>query len=820
MQLQNEFSFEKSGETRKIYRYAIICAVLWTLLLLLLFVALVADSKKKVYEIGRSMALESFEKDLLFRRWGARHGGVYAPVTEANPPNFYLKDIPERDISTPSGRELTLINPAYMTRQIYELASEQPDRPQGHITSLKPVRPDNAPDEWEKKALTAFNNGAGELAETVEINGQPHLRFMRPLKTETPCLKCHVVQGYKEGDIRGGISVTFSLASAQKAADRSLFIETAAILFLWLLGLGFIWFGSRKIIRLLSQLRDERNHLRENEVVLRQVNNTLEQQKQELELNEIALHDQNYELQTIEEMLREQLNNYEISQKLLSESEERFKALSEATFGGIIIHDSGVILECNESISPMTGYTREELIGMDGLKLIAPESLEVVKENIRDGYVQRYEVSGLRKDGTIYPLAIKGKNIPYKGRSVRVIEFRDITERKRVEKERQLLEMQLHQSQKLESLGVLAGGIAHDFNNILTIILGHCYMAREDMLSCEEYKTAFEYVETAGNRAAELCRQMLTYAGKSPLVQSKVNMWLLVDEVVKMLRSAIKKNVTINCDLQSDIPEIMGDSGQLQQIVMNLIINAAEAIGDVNGVVTILLSKEKVTSDQHKPDTFGTVSNPGRYTCLEVSDTGIGMDEETQKRIFEPFYTTKFAGRGLGMSAIHGIIKSHNALLYLNSVQGEGTSFKVCFPAPPLFGDTENSEVTVGKEKASGKILLVDDEPALRDMGTTLLQAMGYEVLSAEHGKQAVEIYQRFGSEIDLVLLDLMMPVMGGIETFKELRRIDPALPIILCSGYSEESVEGVVENDRLASFVHKPYKPNELKDAMERIKR
>ena len=397
--------------------------------------------------------------------------------------------------------------------------------------------------------------------------------------------------------------------------------------------------------------------------------------------------------------------------------------------------------------------------------------------------------------------------------------FRDITERKRAEEERLKLEQQFHQAQKLESLGVLAGGIAHDFNNILTVIMGHCYMARMDMIPEQEYKAAFLKMETAGQRATDLCRQMLTYAGKSPTVQTLVNLWLLVDEVVKMLQAAIKKNVAIELDLKRDVPEINGDSAQIQQIIMNLVINASEAIGDKNGTIRIVLKKSIIEEEKTEKDTFGTLIQAGRYACIEVTDSGCGMDEETQKRIFEPFFTTKFTGRGLGMSAIHGIIKSHEAILQLTSKPGVGTTFKVYFPIPVVADNAEIISTTLtDSTKTGGAILLVDDELILRNMGVILLEAHGFSAITASNGSEALEIYRNNGSEIDVILLDLIMPVMGGIEAYHELRRIDRAVPIIICSGYGVESVEHVIKNDPHAGFVHKPYKPDELRGVLMRM--
>jgi two-component system, cell cycle sensor histidine kinase and response regulator CckA len=402
----------------------------------------------------------------------------------------------------------------------------------------------------------------------------------------------------------------------------------------------------------------------------------------------------------------------------------------------------------------------------------------------------------------------------------RVWSFHDITDIKQAEEELRVLEHQFHQAQKMESLGVLAGGIAHDFNNILTIILGHCYMAREDMLSGEELVTAFKQIESAGNRAADLCRQMLAYAGKSSMEQTRVDLWLLIDEVVKMLQAAIKKNVTITLDLNCDVPEINGDTGQLQQVVMNLITNAVEAIGEANGTIRVVLTHVVTNADQTGTDTFGGVILPGTYACLEVTDTGCGMEVETQKRIFEPFYTTKFSGRGLGMAAVQGIIKAHEALLFLTSAPGGGTSFKIYFPvtfAVPGFVETA-SAVSALPEKASGMILLVEDEQVLRSIGTSLLESMGLTVLSAQHGSEALEIYRERGGDIDLILLDLIMPVMDGVETYHELRKIAPTIPVIICSGYGIESIQDVIDTDLHTRFVHKPYKPVELQNMVAKM--
>ena len=283
-----------------------------------------------------------------------------------------------------------------------------------------------------------------------------------------------------------------------------------------------------------------------------------------------------------------------------------------------------------------------------------------------------------------------------------------------------------------------------------------------------------------------------------------------------MLQAAIKKNVTIELDLKRDVPKINGDTSQIQQIIMNLIINSADAIGEANGTIRVLLSKAYFETDHTAKDTFGTFMKSGRYACLEVVDTGSGMDEVTMNRVFEPFFTTKFSGRGLGMSAIQGIIKSHDGHVQLTSTPGVGTTFKIFFPVPNEPGNAETSATTVSlTEKASGTILLVEDEDTLRIMGESLLETMGFFSVTASNGSEALEIYRERGQEINVILMDLIMPVKGGIEAYHELRKINPAVPIIICSGYGEESVEDFIKNDPHAEFVHKPYKPVELRDVM-----
>jgi PAS domain S-box-containing protein len=753
---------QKTDENAKISRYAVISAVLWTLLLSGLFVIHVVDNNQAVYEIGHSMVQASSEKDVLFRRWADRHGGVYVPESTVTPANPYLSHIPERDITTPSGRRLTLINPAYMTRQIFELTREKPNMPQGHITSLNSIRPENAPDAWETRALKTLEQGAKEVVEPVLMNGEPHLRFMRQLTTEKSCLSCHAAQGYKEGDSRGGISVTLSLAPIQKAMNKEIQHEAFINLFIWLLGLGFIWFGARKIVRTMKLLQDEQSRLHESE-----------------------------------EKYRNLFNNAEVGifRSRLDGSEN---------------------LDVNQKFIEMLGMTPEEVIGKPSVVLWADpkEREEMVRRLIADGRVSGFEYkmqnqqSGVRNCLTSV--------VFYREEGILEGTILDITELKQAEEEKQSLVKQLHQAQKLESLGVLAGGIAHDFNNILAVIICNCSLAMQRPKMAEEL---IPEIETAAQRAAGLCRQMLAYAGKAQFVESHVDVTALLDDMLSMLKSTLPQNVTIKPYLSGDIPSIKADASQIRQIVMNLIINASEAIGEDQGDIVVSLTKTTIGAEQPEKDHLGKTITDGPYICLEITDTGCGMDDETKRRIFEPFYTTKFVGRGLGMSAVLGIITSHKGALQFTSQPGHGTTFKVYLPVQNGESCVESlQQTTPAPWQGSGTILLVEDEPQLIAVAKTLLEVLGFSVIEASNGIEAIKQFRKNAEEIRLVLTDIGMPRMGGYELIAELKKINPELPIVVSSGFGDTVVTSKIAPGDIAGLISKPYNFDQLREVLKGV--
>jgi CheY-like chemotaxis protein len=361
----------------------------------------------------------------------------------------------------------------------------------------------------------------------------------------------------------------------------------------------------------------------------------------------------------------------------------------------------------------------------------------------------------------------------------------------------------------------LAGGIAHDFNNILAVIMGHCSLIE---MNYETAKNHIPAIKTAVERAAGLCRQMLTYAGKGQTDLSPFNIVKLVDEMVKMLRMTINQNIAIIPNLPTDILSINGDENQIRQVVMNLIINASEAIGDGHGVVLVSMAKAEIKSDLSAKDHLGNAIPPGQYVCLEVSDNGCGMDDETKPRIFEPFYTTKFTGRGLGMSAVLGIINTHGGRMQLVSQPGQGSTFKIYLPITITESNEDILDASSVPWMGNGTILLVEDEELLKMVAKEQLQILGFTVIEASNGKEALELYLKHVTDIILVVTDMGMPIMNGYELFRELKKLNPKLPIVISSGFGDVAVSSHLATEDIAGIISKPYTFDMLRDVLKRV--
>jgi signal transduction histidine kinase/CheY-like chemotaxis protein len=389
---------------------------------------------------------------------------------------------------------------------------------------------------------------------------------------------------------------------------------------------------------------------------------------------------------------------------------------------------------------------------------------------------------------------------------------RDITERKRAEKETRRLELHMREVQRLESLGLLAGGVAHDFNNMLAVIRGNIRLARADLQSGASPNRRLDRIQSAQEHASALTEQVLTYAGKASVKLRPVDLSRLTQEMLCLLQASTTEKESLELDLAAGLPAIEGDLTQIRQVILNLVTNASEALGEGGGEVRVR-TRLLVADARLLSDSFGAPEPaPGEYVALEVSDTGEGMDPALNARIFEPFFTTKPSGSGLGLAAVLGIVSAHRGVIRVAEEPGGGTLFQVLFP--PSAGRAEpvpEVREPVARASEGGRILVVDDEPAVLELAQEFLERAGFEVLTAPGGGKGVEIFRTHSGEVDAVVLDIVMSEGGAEEALLEIRLIRPDVPVVLISGYDMENTLVGFAADDISSFLRKPFEPEEL---------
>jgi PAS domain S-box-containing protein len=479
--------------------------------------------------------------------------------------------------------------------------------------------------------------------------------------------------------------------------------------------------------------------------------------------------------------------------------------LVELAHDAILAMDlNGVIQFWSAGAERMYGWSKQDALGKishDFLQTKFPQALaDIERQVIEDGRWEG-ELKHRRRDGTELRVLSRWAFRPAEdGEPPGILEINtDITERRKIEE-------QLRQSQRLESLGVLSGGVAHDFNNLLTGMIGNTSLAIDTMLPSDPNYVLIQETLRAAERAADLTRQLLAYAGKGRYVLQVVDLSALVREISKLVKASIPKMVQLRLQLPDGLPAVEADAGQLQQVIMNLIINGAEAIGPEGGTVLVQTGAQEI-DEQY----IGTLSaagehlRPGPHVMLEVHDTGCGMDEETISRIFEPFFSTKFTGRGLGLSAVLGIVNGHRGALKVYSKPGQGTTFKVLLPSAT--GQPQTNEARpVADFTGKGKVLVIDDEEIVRQTAVHTLKRYGYEPAVANNGAEALDLFKQDPHGFALVLLDLTMPVMGGEETLRRMRLLNSDVRVILSSGFNEVEAIQRFTGKGLAGFLQKPY--------------
>ncbi|MFO0805961.1 MAG: PAS domain S-box protein [Gemmataceae bacterium] len=466
------------------------------------------------------------------------------------------------------------------------------------------------------------------------------------------------------------------------------------------------------------------------------------------------------------------------------------------------------------------GYEPEEMIGRRFTEFLSPEQVQrdlVMHERIKAGEpVFRYETEHIRKDGARVLLSFNA--IPSHSRDGRLLGTTgtavNITERRRAEEERRKLEEQFQQAQKLESLGVLAGGIAHDFNNLLTSMLGYASLARMQIPPESPASPMLEEIEHAALRAADLTRQMLAYSGRGKFVIQAIDLAIIVDEMAKLLGTVVSKKARLRLDLRP--APIEGDATQIRQVIMNLITNASDALGEGVGTIFLRTGTRHVDAESLQSAHTAERLPAGTYAFAEVQDTGCGMDDETIRRIYDPFFTTKFTGRGLGLAAVLGIVRGHKGVIRVNSAPGAGTTFQVFIPvaAPkPGTGVVKASALRRG----SGTVLVADDEERVRGFAERVLADAGYRVLTATDGLEACDAFDRNRDELAGVVLDWTMPRMDGAAAARRIRE-HSRVPILFMSGFSEQDVAAKAAGLERVDFLPKPFQPSDLLDGLRRL--
>jgi PAS domain S-box-containing protein len=510
------------------------------------------------------------------------------------------------------------------------------------------------------------------------------------------------------------------------------------------------------------------------------------------------------------------------AQEAVRESEHQFRAFFEMAPDAAFIESlEGEIVACNAAATRMLGYERDELVGMHVTDLVPGDfvsRLHDVSEKIRSSGTWLGEAQNVTKDGRVIPVEVSARRIDLAGRGAVLALIRDIRERIQAEEDRLELQSRVQQAQKLESLERLAGGVAHDFNNLLMAILGNAELARQDLPSHSPILENIGAIESAAHRASELSKQMLAFSGRGSLQMSEIDLDAMVADMVPLLEVSVSTRASIDYRFGRNLPKMRGDPSQLRQLILNMVTNASESLGEESGVIFVSTGVVHCDVAHLQSCDVSTASGEGLYVFVEVSDTGCGMDEETRRRVFDPFFSTKFTGRGLGLAAVLGIVRGHGGAVRIDSQIGRGTTIRVLLPALEPEATSRRSMPADRAAEAgrrpefSGTVLLVDDEEPVRALGRRMLERLGLGVITAADGEQAVATFKRRRAEISCLVLDLTMPRMDGEAALEQIRRLDEQVPVVMSSGYDESKLAERLGRRRSVSFIQKPYRMEDLR--------
>ncbi len=738
----------------RIYWICVLLGVIWTSVVGIFCFFAIGNQKETALRLSTLEAYTSYDKDLTYLKWSSIQKGTYVPVTDISQPVPDLKHVEERDLVTPAGRRLTLLNPSDMIRQAHELTEKQKGI-KSRILNPDSIRSRKEADSWEADAFRSFKTGDTEHLATGVLDGKEYLRLMKPLYAEESCLKCHSGQGYSEGDLMGAISISVPMEPYNIVKTSTSWIILVAYLIIWIMGL--------------------------------------------------------FVLTVTFYLLKKQYNRL-----LVTEGQLRFQAkLLDTVEQSVIATDTeGKILYWNPYSEKLYGWKSNEVNGHYLVDVIIPEedTAEALKahKNVRKGGHLSKEINVRNQSGDIFPALITASPVYNEKNDITgVISILiDLTEKKK-------LEAQLQHTQKMEGLGTLAGGIAHDFNNILSPIMLHSQMAINDLPPGSTLQADMTEIFKATKRARDLVKQILTFARKGKDKRIILHASPVIEEVVNFLRLTIPATINIRYKNRAKHDSIFAHPTQLNQIVMNLCTNSLQAMKDDGGIIDIGLDDEEIKSNENN-----TLKNllPGQYLRLTVKDNGTGIPSEIISKIFEPYFTTKGAGKGsgLGLAITHGIVKNYEGDISVESSFEGGTVFTLYFPLI-----IESAEVLAESEtqieKGTEHILFVDDEkPAVTVMVKTLSR-LGYSASATTDSLEALETFRNDPDSFDLLITDMTMPGMTGEKLIHEIKKIRPDLPVILYTGFSDQIDE---EDEKLAgidAFLMKPVSVNDIASAIRK---
>ncbi|MBC8413806.1 MAG: PAS domain S-box protein [Nitrospira sp.] len=844
-------------------RYAIVATLIWTSLIAGFCIWNISREQDQIRELAIKEARANFNKDLAFRYWATMHGGVYVKPDKRTPPNPYLKHLPERDVITTDGKQLTLMNPAYMLRQVMDEYAKMYGIT-GRITSLKALNPNNAPDEWERNALLEFEDGVQEVTEFTMIDNAPYLRLMRPLITKKGCLKCHSFQGYEVGDVRGGVGVAVPMTGyfvLQREAITTMLYTYGVI---WAIGFLSIILIHRKSEQQYEERKKAEKMLIESEGLLRTLIDTIpdliwlkDTEGRYLSCNQrfekffgaaeedivgkidydfvgeaqadLFIMNDRRAIETAtpvvnEEWItfaddghRELLETIKTSMKDSSgriigvlgigrditarkKAEEQISMLSriaEQVYDSVITVDlDHRISYVNDAFQKLYGYVPEEVYGESPDMLNLETGCSDFWNMLEKTGIWNGEIENRKKDGsvfcceqTVFPiLSDTGAVLSY------AIIQRDITEQKKLTDE-------LHKTQKLESVGVLAGGIAHDFNNLLAAILNNLFIIKSRTVSDKVIQERVDSAEKASIRARDLTQQLLTFSRGGAPVKELSNIGKLVRESVEL--SLMGANVRAELHIPEDLHNVDVDRGQMNQVFNNIIINAKQAMPD-GGVIHIRCQNMNIGLQNVM------ALEPGLYIQIIIKDSGTGIAVKDIKKIFDPYFTTKEEGSGLGLASVYSIIKRHKGNITVESEIGKGTAFVLYIPATmkKISEDPDQLNLEIQGE---GKILIMDDDEFVRESLGEMLKILHYTPIYAKNGSEAIAAYKELlssNSPVKAIVMDLTIPgAMGGREAIQELLKIDADVRAIVSSGYSYDEVISNYSEYGFRAVLRKPFK-------------